>query len=267
MPPGRTRDGLHPPVPRAETAGLALGTASPHITRTIMLSELRTLLAACAPSSSRSAYRAAVVDDNVLLRATATTRRRTFVVLGQLYGLDPRVLLFRALREVWEADVEAQPLLAALCALARDPTFRATAEAVLDTPEGAPVTPQQLADSVRRAFPDRFSAHSLKVIGQNAASSWQQAGHLHGRLTKVRARATCRPPAVAYALLLSHLTGARGDGLFETFWSRALDAPPHELRGQAAVASQQGWLEYRHSGGVTEVTFRHLLDGAAGGPA
>lgn len=232
-----------------------------------MLAELRSLLGACPAGSRRSDYRAAVVDDNVLLRATATTRRKTFVVLGQLYGLDPSVLLFRALRELWEADAGAQPLLAALCALARDPTFRATAGPVVEAPAGAPVTPQQLADAVRLTFPDRFSAHSLKAIGQHAASSWQQAGHLHGRLAKVRARAACRPAAVVYALLLGQLTGARGDALFDTSWCRVLDAPAHELRSQAATASQQGWLEYRHSGGVTDVTFRHLLGAGQGGPA
>ena len=245
----------------AARAGFIGGTASPHITRTIMLEELRTLLAACPPHSTRSDYRLAVVDNNVLLRKTATTRRKTFVVLGQLYALDPAVLLFRALRELWDADSSAQPLLATLCALARDPTFRATAAPVLDTPHDAQVEYQQLSDAARRVFADRFSAHSLRSIGKNAASSWQQVGHLRGRLRKTRQRAVCRPTAVAYALLLGYVCGERGDGLFETFWCRVLDASAGELRAQAVAASQQGWLEYRHAGGVTDVTFSHLLRG------
>src|SRR5207244_3808115 len=88
------------------------------------------------------------------------------------------------------------------------------------------------------------SAHSLKSIGSNAAASWQQAGLLRGRATKVRQRAECRPLAVTYALVVGHLCGARGDGLFDTLWTQVLDAPAGELRAQAATASQHagdGW--------------------------
>lgn len=67
--------------------------------------------------------------------------------------------------------------------------------------------------------------------------------------------------AVAYALFLGHLSGARGDGLFDTLWVRLLDGHLGDMRAQAATASQQGWLEYRFSGGITEITFRHLLRG------
>jgi hypothetical protein len=47
-------------------------------------------------------------------------------------------------------------------------------------------------------------------MGQNAGSSWQQSGHLRGKLNKVRQRANSRPVAVAYALILGHLCGERG---------------------------------------------------------
>jgi hypothetical protein len=96
-------------------------------------------------------------------------------------------------------------------------------------------------------------------MGQNAGSSWQQSGHLRGKLNKVRQQANSGPVAVAYALILGHLCGERGQGLFETMWSVLLDTPPGELRAQAATASQQGWLEYRHSGDVTDVSFRRFL--------
>jgi hypothetical protein len=258
VPVGQVSRGL--PWPEsAREAGFIGGAASPHITRTIMLADLRRLLAACPPDAGRARYRAAVVDDNVLLKATATTRRKTFVVMGQMYGLEPSVLIFRALRDLWDVDQAAQPLLATLCALARDPTFLATAPAVLDTPDDTEVTPGHLAAAVGAALPARFNARSIHSIAQNAASSWQQAGHLRGKLRKVRQRAVCRPTAVAYALLLGTLADARGDGLFRTLWANVLDAPEHVLREQAQTAARQGWLEYRSSGGVTEVTFAHLL--------
>jgi hypothetical protein len=71
--------------------------------------------------------------------------------------------------------------------------------------------------------------------------------------------AQSRPVTVAYALLLGHLCDVRGDLLFETLWARLLDAPPNVLHEQAVVAHQHGWLEYRHSGDITEVSFRYLL--------
>jgi hypothetical protein len=218
------------------------------------------LLAACPATAGRAQYRAAVVGDNVLLKRTATTRRKTFGVLGQLYGLDPSILIFRTMRELWDYDEAAQPLLATLCALSRDPTFLATADPVIDLPDGAEITALDLADAVDATLPGRFNARSRHAIGRNAASSWQQAGHLRGRLRKVRRRAVCRPTAAAYALLLGSLSGARGESLFHTLWARVLDVPEHIAREHAQVASRQGWLEYRSSGGITEISFGHLLD-------
>src|SRR5205823_939392 len=113
--------------------------------------------------------------------------------------------------------------------------------------------------AVNEAFPGTFNPTMLANTGRHAASSWQQSAHLSGRRHKVRAHSDCRPAAVAYALLLGHLCGSRGQGLFATFWSRLLDAPLHVLHEQALAASRQGWIEYRRAGDVVEVGFRHLL--------
>lgn len=91
-----------------------------------MLAELQALLRACPPDTDRAGYLAAVVGENVLLKSRLDTRKKSFRILTQLYALDGRVLLFRALRDLWDAAGEqGQPLLAVLCALARDPPFRA----------------------------------------------------------------------------------------------------------------------------------------------
>jgi hypothetical protein len=60
-------------------------------------------------------------------------------------------------------------------------------------------------------------------------------------------------------LLLGHLQGVRGQALFETPWATVLDQPTSQLFDLAGTASQQGMLELRHAGGVTEVGFRELL--------
>ncbi len=230
-----------------------------HSSRTIMLSELRLLLATCPRSAGIEDYRAAAVYSNVLLKKTVATRRESFRRLRELYSLDPRTLIFSALREMWDEEVPAQPLLALLCSCARDPLLRATADVVLRTPLGDAVTPNALARAVDERFPSRYNPTILSKIGRNAASSWQQSGHLGGRSPKVRTRAESRPVCVAYALLMGHLCGARGEMLFHTFWSRLLDDPVLSLRDQAVVASRLGWIDYRHSGSVTDIGFSHFL--------
>lgn len=232
-----------------------------HGSRTIMLRELRQLLGAEVDGDELASYRGAIVDGNVLLKSTVTTRKESFRRLRELYALDTNVFLFRSLRDLWVGDETAQPLLALLCACARDPILRMTAPLILKTPVGETVTPHQISETTRQAFPDRYNPTMLANIGRHAASSWQQSGHLRGRLHKTRAQAESRPTAVAYALLLGHLSDVRGDNLFTTIWCQLLDAPVHVIREQAQAASRQGWIEYRSGGGVTEVGFRHLLRG------
>ena len=200
-----------------------------------------------------------MVDDNVLRKHTLTTRKRTLKSLRELYRLDRSALLFRALRDLWDADASAQTLLALLCAFGRDRLIRASSPVVLNAPAGQEITPEMLSRAVGEALPDRYNAATLGKIGRNLASSWQQSGHLAGRAKKIRAQPQARPTAVAYALLLGYLCGDRGEGLFETGWTRLLDTPAHTLHDQAFLASRAGWLEYRHSGMVTEIGFQHLL--------
>jgi hypothetical protein len=230
-----------------------------HGSRTIMLRELSRLLAACGPGASLHDYREAIVEQNVLIKATLSTRKESLRRLRELYGLSDEILLFRALRDLWSMDPAAQPLLGLLCSCARDPILRATANLMLSTGKGAEITPTMISDAVRDSFPGRYGPMMLANVGRHVASSWQQSGHLAGKLHKIRARALSTPMATTYALFLAYLCDVRGDSLFHTVWARLLDAPEHETREHAAAASRQGWLEYREMGGVTEVTFRHLF--------
>jgi hypothetical protein len=224
-----------------------------------MLSELTQLLAACPDVNDMSGYRAAIIDENVLGKRTVTTRKESFRRLRELYALSQETLLFRAMLQLWDADPHTRPILALLCAVARDPLLRATADLILETPTGDQVTPHMIAESAARSFPDRYNPTMLANIGRHAASSWQQSGHVSGRLVKHRARAEATPIGVTYALLLAYLCGDRGDLLLESLWVRLLDAPLHQVRELAAAAARQGYLDYRHGGGVTEIGFSYLL--------
>lgn len=239
--------------------GFLNDSTSTHSSRTIMLSELNLLLDARPRLVDIDQYRSAVIEDNVLLKKTEATRRESFQRLRRLYALNPHTLLFRVMRDLWVTDVQARPLLALLCSTARDPILRATADLILSITEGATVTPQMFSQATSEHFPNRYNPSTLAKIGRNAASSWQQSGHLSGKLRKLRSRAKSRPAAVAYALLLGHLCGTRGGPLFNTMWAQLLDTPVHIFHEQAILASHSGWIEYRRVGDVIDISFHYLL--------
>lgn len=247
-------------VPRSAAAsGLRVYPTGTHLSSTMKLEELRALLAQRPGPVTLGNYRTAVVEQNVLGKPTATTRRITFERLRELYGLEPDLLVFRALTDLWDADVSAQPTIALLCSTARDPILRAVTPFVLQLSIGETITTQGLAEEAERQFPEKFVPSSRNRLGRNVLSSWGKAGLLSGRQQKVRTKPYASPTALAYALLLGDLCGERGQALFTTLWADILGAPPHELKELASAASRQGWIEYRSAGDVVEVSFRHLM--------
>lgn len=228
---------------------------------TIVVPALATLLASVPPAAADDAYENAALVENLLGKDTDGARKRTFRYLRELYLLRPDSVLFRALRGLWDDDPEARPLLAGLSALARDASFRASASAIVRTSPGERLRSVDLAEVVDQAFPDTYSASTLAKVGRNTFSSWEQTGHLKpaGRTEKVRVRAVCRPANLAYAFLLGHLEGHRGEALFDTLWAKVLDVPRSHMFELAFAASQRGFLEFRQAGDVIEVGFRELL--------
>jgi hypothetical protein len=233
----------------------------PSTSQTIMVASLQRLLSLLPPAVPAAAYRAAVMEENVLAKDTAGGREWAFRQLRRFYALDPRSLLFRALRDLWGEGAIGQPLLALLCALARDSVLRASAVVIRSAEPGAEVGRPEFEAAIEEAFPGAYKDNTRRTAAQNLASSWTQSGHLHAErpTRKVRARVHPTPAAVAYALLLGELQGAGGQHLFETPWAQILDQPKSHLFDLAAAASQHGMLEFRHAGGVVEITFHHLL--------
>lgn len=230
-----------------------------HSSKTMMLPELRLLLAASTPGTEFAELRRLALEENVLLKDTLSNRGEVFRRLADLYGLRQELPLYRALRLLWQAGDQEQPLLALLCALARDTFLRATTSVVLNQPVGAVVAPALIAGAIEAAYPERYNPKTKLSMSQNVAASWAQSGHLAGKLSKVRTRVSASPAAAAYALLLGHLCGVRGPFLLETEWASVLDAEPGQLDRLAVAASQRGWIDYRRMGNVVEISFSHLL--------
>jgi len=244
--------------PLRDRFGFRDGDRGTHTTRTIMLAELRLLLEGNPVAATKSDYRTSIIDNNILGKPTQSTRQETAQRLSQLYGLDPSVTVFRLLRFFW-TDHQAQPLLALLCSMVRDPLLRITVEPILQAALGQVTGKHEIERVVAQAAPNRFSPSTLSAIARNASSSWTQSGHLTGRQKKIRTQPVVTVGSVAYALALGYLEGDRGQLLFETLWMKLLGIPTNKAISLVIEASRRGWLDYRGVGSVVEVRFPELL--------
>lgn len=245
---------------RLERFGFRFDCGGVHTARTMMLSELKILLDYLPePSSPMDEFVRAIEEYNCLGKRSGRTRTLTRRHLVELYTLDPRITLFHALRYLWQRDSEGRPLIAFLCAYARDPLLRDSAPFVLNLPFGQLYSREALEEFIDDKYPGRFSPATLKSVAQNLASSWTQAGHLTGRVKKIRSKPKVTSGASAYALLLGFLTGSRGELLFETDYTKILDASTENIIELAEIASSRGWIVFKRIGNVIEVLFPVLL--------
>lgn len=217
------------------------------------------LLESVPTTGTANDYADATVDGNVTEKKTSATRHNTIQRLRELYALDPAVPLFRVLRRLWTIDPEGRPLLAMLCALARDPLLRTSVSAVVSLKAGEELSRRELTSALRAAGSDRWSDDTLDKIARNVSSSWTQSGHLCGRVRKIRQRVKPSPIVVTYALVLGYLEGVRGDQLFRTLWTKCLDVTTDTLIQLAKDAKRFGVLELKHAGDVVEIGFSSLL--------
>ncbi len=241
------------PCETATRAGLRFGDKGTHTSRTIMLAELTDLLAALPDSATRDDYAMAIIDENVLGKNTASTRRLTNQRLGELYGLDPKIPIFRVLRRLWAIDTVGRPLLALLCALGRDPLLRATAPSVLSLNPGEELVRSAFTEAVKMSTGDRLNESILDKVIRNAGSSWVQSGHLEGRVRKIRRRVEPTPGALAFALWLGSLFSIAGKELLTTPWTSVLDRAPGALHDLVLRAKQLRLLQAYIGGDVIEI--------------
>jgi hypothetical protein len=225
----------------------------------MMLGELSLVFEQVALHARADEYLAAIVEQNVLGKATQTTRKRTAQRLVELYALDQTRPIFRLLRHFWISDVSARPMLAYLAATARDPILREMTPVIVACPVDSDLNATEIANQLNEKYPSRFSPSTLLSTAQNLASSWTQAGYLAGKVNKKRTRAVVTPVVATFAFILGYLCGLRGRMLLDTIWTRMLDRTQPEIANLAMDSSKQGWMNYKAAGAVVEITFPGLL--------
>ncbi len=239
--------------------GFKTGVSSAHTARTMMLADLTAFLAAAPEEAKREDFNRLIAKENVLGKRTTSNRWLTARHLADLYGLDQWVTVFRLLRFFWNADTPARPMLALLCAQARDARFRLSAKKVLETKLGETLTSEDFVSFFNHELPGHFSEAMTLSLAQNVAASWAQAGFFKGKVHKVRTRPVVTPATAAYALSLGYLCGLHGQLLIESDWARLLDMPRDQIIRLAQEASKRGWLDFKGAGNVFEINFRQLL--------
>ncbi len=243
-----------------EHFGFRSKIGSTHLARTMMLEDLEALLSYVNnPEAEKAKYTQAIQEENCLGKRSGKSRELTAKHLVVLYGLDPSITIFRSLQFFWSRDPEAHPLLALLCAYARDPLLRMSVPFILGLSEGTNVFREKLEAFIELKDPGRFSKATLKSLAQNINATWTKSGHLKGRVKKVRTRVSPTPGAASYALFLGYLKGLRGQFLFQSEYARLLDCSVDYTMELAEQASRRGWIVFKRIGDVTEVQFRHLL--------
>jgi hypothetical protein len=246
------------PAREAETIGFRSGAKGTHTSRTMMLDELTHVLEATPPEARRDDYAAAIIDGNCLSKPTASTRRLSNQRLGELYGLDPTIPLFRILRRLWDVAADGRPLLALLATIARDPLLAATCPAIIAMPANAELQRDALKRALQTVVGDRLNDSTLEKVCRNVASTWAQSGHLEGRTFKKRRIVLPSPTAVTFAIYLAHAAGFRGADIFASGWLRVRDCDPSHARQLALDAKRSGLLDLRMAGHVVELNLSRL---------
>lgn len=243
-----------------ERAGARFGSKGTHTTRTSMQQELADALAVLPVGARREDFKRAIVEENVLGKSSMSNRILSNQRLGELYGLDPSVLLYRVLRHLWELDQQGRSQVAHLCALARDPLLRATAEYVVPLRVGGECIRHEFTSALREAVDVRMNDSTLDKVARNSGASWSVSGHLKGRVRKIRQSVSPSVGGVAYALWIGSLEGRVGDELYTSFWMSIFDAPVSELHAVTLRAKQMNLIRAAIGGEVVQVDPSRLLE-------
>lgn len=231
--------------------GFRFENAGVHTSRTMMLSDLETLMRELSREPAAEGLKRIVRDENALGKRTSITRGISLQKLRSLYGLDDSIPMFRVFRELWM--IESSSLLACLVARARDPLFDSTYETIRTLSPGKPVGAADFEADLRELWGKVYLESTLHSTSRNVSSSWSQAGYLEGLKEKRRIRPQATKTALTLALWMAFIQGYRDQRLLESRWVESLELDQDQRDALLEIARRHGLIDYRNAGGIIEI--------------
>ena len=244
---------------KGELFGINFSGGGAHISKTMMLNEIKILLSSIKSDASLADYINEIVEKNILNKKTESTRFESMRRLRSLYSLNGAIPIFDALRKLSLKDSKSIPLLALLVVWSRDPFFRSTTPVVIDTKVGEYVDTISLANAFENSYPLQYSDSSKGTTARNCASTWAQAGYLIGHKKKQRVQLKITPAVITLALYIGYSNGFQGSSVFDNPWCKLLCISPDRVRILGQEAHKLGYLNLRSIGEVVQIEFPYFL--------
>jgi hypothetical protein len=241
-----------------ERFGFSANRTGGHMSRSMMLTEIRQLQQALPLDASQEDFRNAIEKRNVLAKPTQSSRHGSYRHLVELYGLDVQKPLFRAMRRLAKEQPDDFPLLAMLCVYPRDPQLRHSFKLIDSLAPGTALPRETMEEHLEEGFPGQFSKAMKMSLAQNVNTTWTASGHLTGRAKKIRSLPRPGWAASTCAMFVGYLVGLRGEILLNSVFGRLVAAAPTQLLTHLTTAASRHWLRLRHAGGVIEIDFSQL---------
>lgn len=227
-----------------------------HTSRTIMSSELIEVMD--FPRENIGYFE--IMEDNVFNKKTESSKKKTINYLTQLYTFKKGNEKFSGLEDYWnKVEDNEKPLLALLFAASKDYLIKESVDFLKSVKIDDKAGIEAFEANIEHYHPNRYTPKTLRSVSQNVASSWKQAGYVHGRIKNIRTLQTPSYFTVAFAFLMAYLDGGRGDYLFEYPSVKALDASKEEILTLIKAASDRELLNYNRSGASIVISFENYL--------
>ena len=201
------------------------------------------------------------MQNNVFGKKSQDGIKKTGSFLTQLYGFDVSSHYFKAFKHFWlECDLEEKALISFVFALKNDYLLQQSISVVANRISGDKVSIELFTENLEKYHPNRFSQNTISSVAKNIASSWKQAGFIIGKVSNIRTIPQVTYKVVAFALLLSYLSGERGDFLIQSPTVKALCLSESKLREFVIEASKRDYLQYQYAGNITTISFDNLTN-------
>lgn len=236
-----------------QSLGFDEGTRGVHTSRTMMLGELEAIMESVPAPRNPQSVRIAILEDNVIGKATRSGRRNTATKLVDLYHFNTDAHLYTAFETLWSQTTHSRPVLALLLAACRDAVLRSTAHVICKAPIDSVVDKESIYETLLEGFPSKYAETTLRSTSCNTMSSWKQSGHLTGRKVAVRSKANSDYWSTTFATYICLLRGLKGQEILKSQWMQLLDFSVAELEASLIEANRHGLLTYRRMGDIVEL--------------